>query len=177
MMNLWWLKNFCFSFYYKKSETSKHDKSVLENKSSWLAEKWRNKHLISDFHTFTWLFLGGLIASDCFLIRIMAYSGIITNNRQTKEKKPSSPTHKSPKHKEDAGEHPGLYCCQTLSLGCVGGDGVEDVDQHQEQGDQERHPPWNDVRRNDETRRPGVLLLLSYQCFYLKVWEVCFCHK
>ena len=86
MMNLWWLKNFCFSFYYKKSETSKHDKSVLENKSSWLAEKWRNKHLISDFHTFTWLFLGGLIASDCFLIRIMAYSGIITNNRQTRER-------------------------------------------------------------------------------------------
>ena len=37
-------------------------------------------------HTFTWLFLGGLIASDCFLIRIMAYSGIITNNKHRENK-------------------------------------------------------------------------------------------
>ena len=30
----------------------------------------------------------------------------------------------------------------TFSLGGVGGDVVEDVDQHQEQGDQESHPAW-----------------------------------
>ena len=86
-------------------------------------------------------------------------------------------TYESPKHKEYTGEHPGLYCCQPLSLGGVGGDGVEDVDQHQEQGDQQGHPARNDVRWDDKTKQPGVLLLLSYQCFYLKVWEVCFCHK
>jgi hypothetical protein len=106
----------------------------------------------------------------------MAYSGIITNNRQTRGET-ILPTHESPKHKEDAGEHPGLYCCQTLSLGGVGGDGVEDVDQDQEQGDEQGHPAWNNVRGDDKTTRRGVLLLLPYQCFYLKVWEVCFCHK
>ena len=65
----------------------------------------------------------------------------------------------------------------TFCFWSVGGDGVEDVDQHQEQGDQERHPARDDVRWYNKTIRPGVLLLLSYQCFYLKVWEVCFCHK
>ena len=65
----------------------------------------------------------------------------------------------------------------TFSLGSVGGDVVEDVDQHQKQGDEESHPARYDVRRYNKTKRPGVLLLLSYQCFYLKVWEVCFCHK
>ena len=66
------------------------------------------------------------------------------------EKKPSSPTHESSKHKEDAGEHPGLYCCQTLSLGCVGGDVIEDVDQDQEQGDEERHPPRDYVHGDEK---------------------------
>ena len=36
-------------------------------------------------------------------------------------------------------------------LGGVGGHGVEDVDQHQEQGDQERHPPGDNVRRHNKT--------------------------
>ena len=38
----------------------------------------------------------------------------------------------------------------TFSLGSVGGDVVEDVDQHQEQGDQERHPARDNVRRHHE---------------------------
>ena len=41
-----------------------------------------------------------------------------------------------------------IYC--TFCLGSVGGDGVEDVDQHEEESDQERHPPGDDVRRNHE---------------------------
>ena len=38
----------------------------------------------------------------------------------------------------------------TFRLGSVGGDGVEDVDEHEEESDQERHPPGDDVRRNHE---------------------------
>ena len=44
------------------------------------------------------------------------------------------------KNKKYADQHPDLYCSQSFSLGRVGGDVVEDVDQHQEQGDQEGHP-------------------------------------
>ena len=46
----------------------------------------------------------------------------------------------SPKHEEDACQHPGLDSGESLRLGSVGGDVVEDVDQHQEQGDQQGHP-------------------------------------
>ena len=53
----------------------------------------------------------------------------------------------SPKHEEDACQHPGLDSGESLRLGSVGGDGVEDVDQHQEQGDEESHPARYDVRR------------------------------
>ena len=38
----------------------------------------------------------------------------------------------------------------TLRLGSVGGDVVEDVDQHEEERDEESHPPGDDVRRNHE---------------------------
>ena len=38
----------------------------------------------------------------------------------------------------------------TFCLGCVGGDGVEDVDQDKEERDEKRHPPGDDVRRNHE---------------------------
>ena len=41
-----------------------------------------------------------------------------------------------------------------LSLGGVGGDCIEDVDQHQEQGDQEAHSPRDDVH-GDEKWDPG----------------------
>ncbi len=36
----------------------------------------------------------------------------------------------------------------TFGLGRVAGDSVEYVDQDQEQGDQQRHPPRDDVGRN-----------------------------
>ena len=129
----------------------------------------------SDQHTFTWLFLGGLIASDCFLIRIMAYSEVVKYWHQ-----PSTLprlTYESPEHKEDTGQHPGLYCRQTLGLRGVGGDRVEDVDQHQEQGHKERHPARDDVRRNDKATSQEFYCCFNIRCFYLKVWEVCFRHK
>ena len=44
--------------------------------------------------------------------------------------------YESTKYKENAGQHPGFYSCQTLGLGGVGGHVIEDVDKHQEQGDQ-----------------------------------------
>ena len=56
----------------------------------------------------------------------------------------------SPKHEEDACQHPGFYSSETLRLGSVGGDGVEDVDQHQEQSDQQRHPPRDHIHRDQE---------------------------
>ena len=37
---------------------------------------------------------------------------------------------------------------QTLCFGDICGDGVKDVDQDKEYGDQERHPPRDHVRRN-----------------------------
>ena len=40
-----------------------------------------------------------------------------------------------PEHVDDAGHHPGLHRGQTLRLWSIGGDGVEDVDQHKEQSD------------------------------------------
>ena len=38
-------------------------------------------------------------------------------------------------------------------FGGVGGDSVEDVDQHQEQRDQERHPAGDYVRGDNKTGR------------------------
>ena len=83
-------------------------------------------------------------------MRMMAYSEVtnITNWSHL-----SSLTYEGSKNKEYAGEHPGLYCRQTLRLGGVGGDRVEDVDQHQEQGDQEGHPARYYVRGNNETKQ------------------------
>ena len=42
-------------------------------------------------------------------------------------------------HKQDAGQHPYFNGGESLSFGRVGGDIVEDVDQHQEQCYQQRH--------------------------------------
>ena len=50
------------------------------------------------------------------------------------------PTYKSPKYKEYTDDDPGLDGGETLRLGDVGGDGVEDVHQHQEHRDQQGHP-------------------------------------
>ena len=53
-------------------------------------------------------------------------------------------------HVDDAGDHPGLHRRQTLRLRGVGRHRVEDVDQDEEQGDQERHPARDNVRRHHE---------------------------
>ena len=42
-------------------------------------------------------------------------------------------------------------------LGRVGGHGVEDVDQHQEQRDQERHAAGDNVRRHNKTGVRGEI--------------------
>ena len=78
----------------------------------------------------------------------MAYSEIVRCGLQTSRL--FLLTYESPKHEEDTGQHPGLYCRQTLGLGGVGGDRVEDVDQHQEQGDQKPHPAGDNVHGNEE---------------------------
>jgi hypothetical protein len=45
------------------------------------------------------------------------------------------------KYEENASQHPDLYSSEPFSLGRVGGDIVEDVDQHQEESDEEGHAP------------------------------------
>ena len=62
--------------------------------------------------------------------------------------------YQSTEHEEDACQHPGLDGRESLRLGSVGGDSVEDVDQHQEQSDQETHSPRDDIHR-DQERYPG----------------------
>ena len=47
-----------------------------------------------------------------------------------------------PEHVDDAGHHPGLHRGQALRLWSIGGDGVEDVDQHKEQCHQQCHAAW-----------------------------------
>ena len=53
----------------------------------------------------------------------------------------------------------------TFCLRRVGGDGVEDVDKHEEERDQESHPPRDDVRRNHEAgkRSDSVRAKKSFQ--------------
>ena len=79
---------------------------------------------------------------------------IFPNKKIHLVKEKSSVLCQSGKHKENAGQHPGFNSSQTLRLGCVGGDVVEDVDQHQEQGDQQGHPARYHVHR-DEKGYPG----------------------
>ena len=62
----------------------------------------------------------------------------------------TGPTYESPEHKEDADHDPGLYSCQSLGFGNVGGDGVEYVDQNKENCDQKCHPARHNVRRDEE---------------------------
>ena len=45
-------------------------------------------------------------------------------------------------------------CRQSLHIGGVGGDIIEDVDEHEEDGDKERHPAGNNLRGDEETH-PG----------------------
>ena len=49
-------------------------------------------------------------------------------------------TNQGAEYKQDAGDDVCLDGCEPLGLGDVGGDGVEDIDQHQEYRDEQRHP-------------------------------------
>ena len=62
--------------------------------------------------------------------------------------------HEGPEHEEDAGQHPHLDGGQSLGLGGVGVDVIEDVDEDKEEGDEERHAAGDDVR-GDEEGDPG----------------------
>ena len=70
------------------------------------------------------------------------------------EIKDHSIDHKGPEDKENTGQHPHLDSSEALSFGGVGVDIVEYVDEDEEEGDQQRHAPRNDVGRNEE-RDPG----------------------
>ena len=75
-------------------------------------------------------------------------------------------TNKCSEHKKNTTDDPRFYCCQTCKMkelklflqrfrqtfcfGDVCGDGVEDVDQHEEDGDKEGHPPGDHVRGDQE---------------------------
>ncbi len=52
------------------------------------------------------------------------------------------PTYKSSEDEENTDNDPGLDGGETLGLGDVGGDGVEDVHQHQEHRDQQGHSKY-----------------------------------
>ena len=58
--------------------------------------------------------------------------------------------HEGSEHEEDASQHPDLDGGETLGLGRVGVDVVEDVDENEEEGDEESHAARYDVRRNQE---------------------------
>ena len=62
-----------------------------------------------------------------------------------------SVTHKSAEDKEDADQHPGGDGSHALHVGRVGGDHVEDVCEHKEEGDEHRHPAGDNIRGNEET--------------------------
>ena len=49
-------------------------------------------------------------------------------------------TYQSPEDKEDTSNDPGFYSCESLSLGNIGGDGVEDIDKNKENSDEQSHP-------------------------------------
>ena len=63
-------------------------------------------------------------------------------------------TNQGPEDKQDAGDDVGLDRREPLRLGDVGGDGVEDVDEDEEHGDEQRHPAGHDVG-GDEEADPG----------------------
>ena len=63
-------------------------------------------------------------------------------------------TNQGPEDKQDAGDDVGLDRCEPLCLGDVGGDGVEDVDEDEEHGDEESHAAGH-ILRGDEEADPG----------------------
>ena len=58
--------------------------------------------------------------------------------------------HESPEDKENAGQHPNLDSSEALSLGGVSVDIVEDVDEDEEEGDEQRHAARDDVGWDEE---------------------------
>ena len=54
------------------------------------------------------------------------------------------------KDKEHAGNHPGCDGGHALHIWGHVGDGVENVGQHEEEGDQEGHPTGNNLGRDEE---------------------------
>ena len=50
----------------------------------------------------------------------------------------------------DLSVYPSGWHPEDAHLGGVGGDGVEDVDEDEEEGDKEGHPARNHVHRNEE---------------------------
>ena len=63
-------------------------------------------------------------------------------------------TNQGAEDKQDAGDDVCLDGCESLGLGDVGGDGVEDVDEDEEHGDEESHPAGH-ILRGDEEADPG----------------------
>ena len=66
------------------------------------------------------------------------------------EVKNHSIDHESPEDKENAGQHPNLDCSEALSLGGIGVDIVENVDEDKEEGDEQSHAARYNVWRNQE---------------------------
>ena len=60
----------------------------------------------------------------------------------------------SPKDKEDADQHPGADGGHALHVGGVGCHDVEDVDEHEEEGDEHRHSAGDHLGGNEEAN-PG----------------------
>ena len=60
-------------------------------------------------------------------------------------------TYKCTEDKEDTDQHPGGNGGHPLHIGGVGGDNVEDVDEHKEESDEHGHPAWHNLRGNEET--------------------------
>ena len=52
-------------------------------------------------------------------------------------------------------KHPWGYCRHALSVGGDGGHVVEDVDEDEEEGDQQRHPPGHNLGRDQKTHPGG----------------------
>lgn len=56
------------------------------------------------------------------------------------------------KDEKNASHHPSWNGGESFNVWRVVGDGVEDVDQDQEEGHEDRHPARNHIRWNEETR-------------------------
>ena len=53
--------------------------------------------------------------------------------------------------RDNTDQHPGGDGSHALHVGGVGGDHVEDVGEHEEEGDEHRHPAGDNIRGDEET--------------------------